>query len=303
MVIDKLKASKQLLLGLSAPSTLRQKVKVLSELRDVVKSAVLDTKDKEVKSRLAKIHNVADSLIGGLSTQEYTKKHVSAFRLKALDRLNSLIRVEVASPSDKPRKKTEAEERSESLLGDDDFDEQVEKHSNKSEKNLDKLLEKAPSLIKKYSRASKLLTEIYSKKFILAKGIPVVPLTTPIMSFDELKKMQFPVDKIGQYTVIEDQMVLGINVRWAKQIKKDTKRTPSQFAEDMVKQMNARTNKHFMILGPAYGHKVGFFFWIAPEHQVDLMIKATGGLRKAKKGGDHVPMNKRLVVTRWGFAF
>lgn len=305
MVLERLETVKKTLLGLASQGTMRQKVKALADVKEAVKAGLVETRSKPIKEKLSKIYNVADSLIGGLSTSDYTKRHVSQFRTKALVRIHELIRAEQASPSDKPKKEeVKSEVTEEDILSeDDDFDEQVIKESDKSAKTLEKLLENAPHLIKKYSKSSKLLSEIHAKKFIMARGIPVIPLTTPIMSYDELRKMHFPVDRIGQYTVLENQIVLGLNVNWANSVKQETKRKPAQMAEFIVKQMNSRTGNRYLILGPAYHHKRGLYFWIAPQHHVDLMLKATGGLKKDRKGAEYVPMNKRLVVDKWGFAF
>jgi hypothetical protein len=290
VIIDKLLEAKSTLVKMSSIKTLNTRMSLLASLKQTIFSAVKDTKNREMRMYLTKIHNKTDSLIGGLSTQDYTLNDLLLFRKAAFNRVIALIEKEKVSPSDKIKKLT-AEEEAEADLENDSGD--LDLPDEGSPEALRKLaaIMKGDLIneetIKKYSNEARSLNDLISKKFIFARK-PIIPIINPPVLPEVLARAGFKIDKIGFYPILRNQLVLGINTRYAIQIKLSMKKNVQQIAEHLVQLLSKRAGKYH-IMGPSYKHSTGYYFWLLSEREVNTLKKATGKFS--------------MVIKKWGMAF
>jgi hypothetical protein len=302
-LIASLQETRQILVNFPAHLQRSAQIKILSDVRDRIRPVVKASRIKENKEMLTKIYNKFDSLVSGLSSFDYSSEDVNRLKANAITRLREVIEVEAAGG--KEIKISPVWKRYDPSKEDDEQEQQKDqKYHDKmdSEKKLERLLKDTPKLLERFAKGEKQLNILIAKRFIFAR-VPIIPLTKPPLVFDELKKYGFPVQKIGGYTVIEDQLVVGFNPKFLKDIAEDKKlrKKPADLAKMLADQLSLKNKKNYHILGPGNKHKTGLYFWMVPERSVNLMIKSTGAKLPHSKGG--FSGAKKLETKQWGFAF
>jgi len=290
-VIHHLISIKGHLAKLAMPSTLERKIRELSQIRELSAQAYKLTSKKETALHLSRIHNKFDSLIGGLSTADYSDKDVSVLRGKALRRILGMIKEEASNPSDRKVKlavESSIEKTDEQILADltKNYQPKVYQHRD-SDEILDSIFKDAPEVIKKFAHRGKDLSQLLVKRFIFSR-VPVIPITPANRVSDgitKLKRAGFPVEMIGKYPVLDDQLVLGLNVVHIMELKDSIRRNAMQLAEFMVTQLSQRSGKKYVIVGSAVKHKTGLYYWVVPDKVMDSIVKTLGEPKQ------------------WGFAF
>ncbi len=144
--------------------------------------------------------------------------------------------------------------------------------------------------IRKYQPYRELLPKTnreVNKPFIIQR-VPIQAKTKPFISPADFQKAGFnstPIDEV--YAVIENQMVLGLNVRKLREEKKDVK----EYRKAIIKIISAKHHTKFIELSemrPGLGNTGFVYSWIMEEKEYDRILKAT---------------HKRLNIVEWGFAF
>jgi len=309
-----LEEARNMLIAISTSAPRNVQILALTELRDKVKGLASYSYafDRESKKSITTFYNKLDSLIGGLRTLDYSSTDVAALKNRASSRLREIIELagkefKIGPVGPSPIwKRYDAEK--DQLPEEQLKNEQYYQKRLDSEKQLENLIKDVPNLLKRYSKNEKDLNLLIAKNFIFAR-VPIIPLTTPPLLVDELKKFGFQVQTLGGYAVLENQLVLGLNFNFLKQLQEDkaTKnKKPVDIAEMIVGQLNKSSGKNYQILGdeknPSHSHKTGSYFWLVPARMVNLMIQSTGTKVKTNQGGG-IAKAQRLTVKQWGFAF
>lgn len=301
MILDRLLEAKTTLAKVSPLKTLNRQLGLLAEFKTIIASAAKETKSREVKVYLSRIHNKADSLIGGLTTLDYTTKDMLAFKQAAFSRVTKLIDREQEKPSDRVNVKSSSLD---DTLTDEDptsYLSDPEKPSPEEQRKQERLLqgdEINNETIKKYANEGRSLNDLIAKKFIFARK-PIIPILNPPIHPDSLAKAGFQVDRIGFYPILRKQLILGINTRYAIVVKTETKKTVQQLAEYLAKLLSKKVGVSYHIMGPSYKHKTGYYFWLLSEREVNILKKNV----VIKKPDGSVVHPLKLVIKKWGFAF
>lgn len=299
MILDKLLEAKATLVKVSPLKTLNTRLSLLASLKQTCYAIAKETKNREVKNYLSRMHNKTDSLIGGLSTQDYGLEDTLAFKCSALNRLNSLIELEQAKPSDRVKIKA-ADEYDSEEDGPVFETENINQNTPEEQRKINQLLKNDQvnkETIESYQNEGRSLNELISKKFIVARK-PIVPLFHPPIHPDALANAGFNVDRIGFYPILKRQLVLGINIRYSIVVKQETKKTVTQLAEHIVKLLSKQAHTPYYIMGPSTKHKTGFYFWLMSARDANQLKKVT----IKKPDGTLVRLSK-VVVKSWDFAF
>ncbi len=314
-LIEGLTEARNMLIAVSTSAPRNVQILALTKLREKVKELAAPTfkLEKDSKKSISNLYNKLDSLIGGLRTLDYSSSDVVALKAKATTRLREIIElsgkeIKIGPMGTSPIWRRYDSEK-QNLPEEQEKDKKYYDKRIDSEKQLERLVEGVPLLLKKFSKNEKELSILIAKQYIFAR-VPIIPLTVPPLLPDELKKFGFKVQSLGGYTVMENQLVLGFNHNFLKQMQEDpdlkNKAKPYQLAEMIVAQLNKESGKNYKILGddkkPSHGHKTGTYYWLVPARLINLMIQSTGTKLSDKQGGG-MSKPQRLTVKQWGFAF
>lgn len=239
--------------------------------------------DKNLKKRVEHFHNRTVSLAGGLESLDYTELDLSAYRAKALAFLQEVH--EQTSLSRKQVAKIKANW--------DNPDDAVEEdaaattYKVSSDQKMDSLFKGSEQTLERYRSYSAIVKSLNGKDFVIHRA-PIIPMSTPPIQFEKLAALGFSAERLGGYTVIEDQMVLGLNSGYTQRALQELRKTPAATAEMIVGQLEQKSGRKYEIIH-GQGKGVGQWWWLMTSKDLDR-------LRQACMGG-------RMKITNWGFAF
>lgn len=154
------------------------------------------------------------------------------------------------------------------------------------------------NILEQTSKEGKALPSVKGKAFAIAR-VPVVVIPAKgFLDVDALKRGGFKVDRISDYALIHNQLVLGINpqelIKLNKGQREQGKEIPrSQWlaAATKVKAIIEKQLKVKLAIvdEKPYGAAGGAWFWLMPDREIVLLKNAFPG--------------KAVHVKSWGFAF
>jgi len=144
---------------------------------------------------------------------------------------------------------------------------------------------KAEKIIQQNANEAKRLESIERRPFTVVR-VPIVPISEPPISSAKLKTMGVKAEDLAGYPLIHNQMVIGINKEILE--KKGRKmQKPAEAAEEILQMLKKETGKKLvMVVETANRAKGALWYWIAPQDEVNKLMKSAGG---------------RLNIKRWGF--
>jgi hypothetical protein len=158
----------------------------------------------------------------------------------------------------------------------------------------EKELQDFGKVLKQTQKEAQNISALQSKPFVLTR-VPVVPLTKGSLNTSALQRAGFQVDKVSDYTVFHNQLVLGINKSFLELRKGAIERQidPKKImakATEVKKMIEKQTGqKYFFVLDKPYGAVGGSWFWLMTERDLKAFAKVfPGGFVK---------------IDRFGFAF
>ena len=253
--------------------------KILDQLTLIQKEIAVTSKsvaDPKTRKRLEAFHNKTSSLRGGLESLDYTYMDVAQYRIKAMAALSDMVKSNRVSAS-----KLNALANSEEAAGGSVIDRQS------SDGKLNAIFKDYQPTMTRYASQASILQALNGKDFIIGKA-PIIPMSKPILMHDKLKEAGFDVGKIGGYTVLEDQMVLGLNVSYVQKTLAELKNKSEQTAEMIVRQIEKKSGRKYEIIkGQPKG--VGQWYWLIPSRDYTSIRKTSVG--------------EQINIMNWGFAF
>jgi len=162
------------------------------------------------------------------------------------------------------------------------------------EESEEKILDEFGKVLKQTQKESENISALQKKPFVLTR-VPVVPLIKGPLNTPSLKKAGFDIVKVGDYNVIHNQLVLGINKSFLELRKGAIERQvdPKKIiakATEIKKMIEKQTGqKYFFVLDRPYGATGGSWFWLMTERDLSAFARAFAG--------GHVK------IDRFGFAF
>lgn len=157
------------------------------------------------------------------------------------------------------------------------------------EKEIRQLLRDNSHIIKDMQTYSNHLPAKSDKPFIFAK-VPVVAISA--LSSDNFKEAGFDVKPLTNYSILMDQVVIGIN---PKNISEDKTKPASlgdieKYIDMLVKAVEQKQNTKYVKMDKPKPYRDSglIYFWIVPEKNINQMRSNTG---------------KNFSVNKWGFAF
>ena len=255
------------------------KLKVIAESARTLAGSV---PDRTLKKRIEHFHNRTVSLAGGLESLDYTELDLAAYRVKALSFLQeihdktSLSRKQVAKIKatwDNPDEVLEEDAAATYKVG--------------SDQKMDVLFKGSEQTLERYRSYSAIVKSLNGKDFVIHRA-PIIPMSTPPIQFEKLAALGFVAERLGGYTVLEDQLVLGLNSGYTQRALQELRKTPAATAEMIVGQLEQKSGRKYEIIH-GQGKGVGQWWWLMTSKDLDR-------LRQACMGG-------RMKITNWGFAF
>jgi hypothetical protein len=146
-------------------------------------------------------------------------------------------------------------------------------------------------VLKQTEKEAHNIDALQKKPYVLTR-VPVVPLLKGAINTGALNKAGFKIDRIGDYNVFHNQLVLGINKSFLElrkgQIERqiDPKKIMAK-ANEIKKMVEKETGvKYHFVLDKPYGAKGGSWFWLMTERDLSAFSKAfPGGFVKVERFG------------------
>jgi len=150
----------------------------------------------------------------------------------------------------------------------------------------DSAFRQAELIIKKNSESVRRLDSINNRPFTLVR-VPIVVIAEPGLSVEKLRKLGIGADDIAGYTLLRDQMVLGVSKKAFAENKKRGKRDIQGFVEELLVMLKKQTKKNLVLVDKNSSHaKDALWFWVADEKDINRFFNSAKG---------------RLNIKRWGF--
>jgi hypothetical protein len=140
------------------------------------------------------------------------------------------------------------------------------------------------NLLRGYATFKTKLPASSSKKEWVLLELPVIPIFDPFVTPNEVEANGFAVSAVGNYTVIERQLVCGVNVHQTKK----THHTSDEIVELVIASLSRRTNKKWEQVEGSTGVNGWMYFWLITERQRNLLNRFG---------------SKHAGISEWGFAF
>lgn len=152
------------------------------------------------------------------------------------------------------------------------------------------VIDKSAHLISMYANYSRELpaTEVEANKlgaYIITR-MPILPITNPMVYAEDFEKVGFTTKKLGYYAVLENQIIIGIHAKKAKEMNKTT--------EEFFDIVKTTVQRQMGIVLDTIGNPTGYknsgytYFWLVPERSIDAL---------------RTKVQKPLNVKNWHFAF
>lgn len=132
-----------------------------------------------------------------------------------------------------------------------------------------------------------------NKSGVFVGHAPVLPMASPPLSQEALKKNAFLAEDFNGYPILKKQLVVGFSNEYVQQhISKSMKR--EAVLEELVNIVKAKYKSLKLVqVGPAAGWYGATWFWLVPDRDLGL-------LRKSTISG---PGSTSLKVSKWSFPF
>lgn len=146
----------------------------------------------------------------------------------------------------------------------------------------------AQSLFRKNSKhKSKLPKSKFSKKTLVVMEVPIIPIFKKMITPKELESLGFDIQSVGFYSVLENQLVVGINYQYTKEQNIKNK----DYINHVTQSLSKKTGHSYMVLDDKpikYGNSGFLYYWLIDEKDLNRLTRA--GVREAG-------------IANWGFAF
>ncbi len=160
--------------------------------------------------------------------------------------------------------------------------------------DMDEVYRNAADVIQKNSQESHKLAPIKDKAYVFAR-VPVVPANDNI-SAEKLARAGMKVERIGNYPVFHNQLVVGISPKHLLGEHGGAVKGPTAAkairaeADRLRKALQKKLNVNLQFVSPDYSFSYGggTWFWLMDDKSIDAMATALPG---------------KVKITRWGFAF
>lgn len=300
---EALRKAKKVIASVQASKLVNQDLDTLADLRTVcasLEAARSLLKDDFSKSslrdetilRLDKVYNSTVSMVDLVSRDEVDRKEAAAYLSKAATRASKLIKNYKALVEAKHKKATKTKKDLEQAAGAFDYYNTKDYHDDKPGKvdTVIELINKSGDVISEYQKYARQLpaTEADSLKMgdFIMQRMPIVAMTDPIATPQDFEKGGFTIKPIGFYSVLENQLVLGIHANRLKAKKVD----PETFKTYVIEKLQRELNKKLIVIGKPMGYKTSgyIYYWLVPEQNVDRF---------------RTRAHKPLTVKQWHFAF
>lgn len=272
--IEKVQAGLQDLYILSKPARLKKLSAVIAAVKKLHESALPVGSKKHVAHCLNELVSLRENVYA--SNAVVDKKHLTLIASAAA---KTEVLTLVAS----------AEAKLDKIMADSS-------HSD----DLDEFYRKAAEVVQKHAGESTKLAPIKDKPFVIAR-VPVVP-ADGILSGEKLARLGFSTENLGGYTVIHNQIVIGINPKTLLSFGKSDdfkvstikgERVAEAVREelDRLRRKLQKTTKVKLQLvsDKAYSYGSGTWFWLMSDRDLDMLARAFPG--------------NHIKIGRWGFAF
>lgn len=160
--------------------------------------------------------------------------------------------------------------------------------------DMEHFFKNAADVIQKHSHKAADLASISTKAFVVARA--PIALGDEKFSAERMARSGFNVESLGGYPVISDQLVIGINPRFAlgdhagavkgEKASQVLRAEMDRLRKMLQKRMNQKLN---LVSDKAYSFKSGTWFWLMTDDDINRLAKVSPG--------------NRVQVPRWGFAF
>lgn len=243
-------------------------------LHKLIKKSELSEETK--KSVLSTISKIANTVNGILETADIKKSDVKPLIKKLKSRV-SKIESTITSHIDELYKSEV------SAITFEDVQKLTASTTAETKKEIDKAIDSNLNLIKTLQHHSQTLPTSKSEvtsTFRLAK-LPIVAISN--LTSEDFKSGGFAVEKLGAYSILKDQLVIGINPESAEG-------GLTNYLKMVVNSLSHKTNDKYIIMPNSVSYKTSglLYFWIVPEKEADRLLHNTG---------------KSFSVNKWGFAF
>jgi len=292
-VIASVQASKLAEQDVNALASLRLVCATLEKARDLLKDDFPKSSLRDdAILRLDKVYNSTISMVDLISRDDVDRKEIASYLSKASSRSSKLVKNFKALVEARAKKEQSKNKQLESAAGVFDYYSSKNYNDGKPERT-DSVLEvinKSEGAISEYQKYARQLpaTEADSLRmgdFILQK-MPIVAMTETIATPQDFEKGGFTVKPIGFYSVLENQLVLGIHANRLKTKKVD----PETFKTYVIEKLQRELGKRLVVIGKPMGYKNSgyIYYWLVPEQNVDRFRNRT---------------HKPLTIKQWHFAF
>lgn len=292
-VIASVHASKLVNQDLDTLSSLRTVCATLEVARNLLKDdfAKSDLRDENIL-RLDKVYNSTVSMIDLVSRDEIDRKEAAEYLSKCVSRTEKLVKGYAKLVEARTKKATKRTLDIENAAGVFDYYKTEDYTDGKPEKTdtVIEVINKSAGAISEYQKYARQLpaTEADSLKmgdFILQR-MPIVAMTDPIATPEDFTKGGFVVKPIGFYSVLENQLVLGIHTNRLKNKNID----PKTYQTYVIEKLEREVHTKLIAIGKPMGYKnSGYtYYWLVPEKTVDNF---------------RTRAHKPLTVKQWHFAF
>lgn len=255
--------------------------KVLQDTHDKLKEEFKHSDERaNILLGVSTIYNRTASVLDLASTKELQREEANTYVAKCI---KHAARVKQLVGELRAKEQAKLEVKNQQLAAEYGGADKLQR----SDKVID-IINKAGPTIQHYQKYASMMPHSAvdaKKKFIILRA-PVVAITNPIVSAEEYDKGGFTSTPVGFYSVIENQLIVGVNAL----LLKDQQINVEEFRKFVLETAGHKMNTRLITLGKPIGYKnSGYSFsWVIPEKELDHFRSMT---------------HKVLTPTEWGWAF
>lgn len=219
--------------------------------------------------------NVAVSTLDALDDESLTDDELEKFKSETANRTSRLLKQITVYKEMKGRRMAQG----------DKPDKEVLKPSGKRSLP-DELYLNAPQVVTHYAQWKRFLPNEGSQQLFVLMQLPVIAMFDPNLSPADLQKGGIQTNTIGQYVVLENQLVIGFNNGLAAQ----RHLNKADLRKAVIASLESKKNHKFYVVPRETGNSTsGFSYsWVVPASTVNRVMSRTG---------------KDFNVAKWGLAF
>lgn len=130
--------------------------------------------------------------------------------------------------------------------------------------------QRGAAVLNKYKPYETMLPRTLAKRF-LAKRMPVIALTNPILSSEKLESFRILGDVFFGYPIIKNQVVLGLSADW---VTSEYNRDFDEAIKDISEILFHQTNKRYLVLGSPRKRGLVYWAWLVTEADMQRLNKS-----------------------------